>query len=78
MIKNRCKINAIMVILVISILLVIIFNIAINKNYKIIIFRQFIKVKENIRPNKNDYCDNLYPIKLFSLSRKRTNNNLSK
>jgi hypothetical protein len=53
--------------LIVSILLVIIFNIAINKNYKIFILKQFIKVKENIRPNNNDYCDILDPIKLFSL-----------
>ena len=51
----------------VSILLVILFNILINKNYKIFILKQFIKVKENIRPDNNDYCDNLDPIKLFSL-----------
>ena len=52
---------------IIFILFFIIFNIAINKNYKIFILKQFIKVKENIRPNNNDYCDNIDPIKLFNL-----------
>lgn len=53
--------------LIIFILLVIIFIISINKNYKIFILKQFIKVKENIRPDNNDSCDNLDPIKLFNL-----------
>ena len=39
--------------------------IILNKNYKIFILKKFIKVKENIRPNNNEYCDNLDPIKLF-------------
>jgi hypothetical protein len=33
----------------------------------ILILKLFIKVKENIRPNNNDYCDSLDPIKLFNL-----------
>ena len=53
--------------LIIFILLTKIFNIAINKKYKIFILKQIIKVKDNIRPNNNDYCDNIDPIKLFNL-----------
>ena len=41
--------------------------IILNKNYKIFLLKKFIKVKENIRPNYNEYCDNLDPIKLFKL-----------
>lgn len=47
-------------------ILFIIFLINLNKNYKIKILKIFIKVK-NIRPNNNNYCDNLDPIKLFNL-----------
>ena len=41
--------------------------IALIKNYKINILKIFIKIKKNIRPNNNTYCDNLDPIKIFSL-----------
>ena len=37
------------------------------ENYKIKILKKFIKIKKNIRPNKNDYCDNLDPIKIFNI-----------
>jgi len=45
----------------------IIFIIILFKNYKKRKLKKFIKVKENVRPNNNDYCDNLDPIKLFNL-----------
>ena len=45
-------------------LLLIIFLI---ENYKIKILKKFIKIKKNIRPKKNDYCDNLDPIKIFNI-----------
>ena len=47
-------------------LLFIFLLINLNKNWKINILKKFIKVK-NIRPNNNNYCDNLDPIKLFNL-----------
>ena len=37
------------------------------ENYKINKLKIFIKIKENIRPNKNNFCNNLDPIKIFSL-----------
>jgi len=37
-----------------------------NPNNKINMLKKFIKAKENIRPNNNDYCDNIDPIKLLS------------
>jgi hypothetical protein len=38
-----------------------------SPNNKINILKNFVKVNENIRPNNNDYCDNIDPIKLFSV-----------
>jgi hypothetical protein len=52
-------------ILLLSLFIIYIFTL--NKNYKIIRLNNFIKVKENKRPNNNDFCDNLDPIRLFKL-----------
>jgi hypothetical protein len=40
---------------------------SLNKKYKIKRLNNYIKVKENKRPNNNDFCDNLDPIRLFKL-----------
>ena len=42
-----------------------------SPNNKINMLKKFIKVNEHIRPNKNDYCDNIDPIKLFSVRLKK-------
>ena len=47
--------------------LMILLFIFLIENYKIKVLKMFIKIKEKIRPKKNDYCDNLDPIKIFNL-----------
>ena len=48
-----------------SIKLIFLLLIVLIENYKINILKIFIKI--NIRPNKNAYCNNLDPIKIFSI-----------
>ena len=50
-----------------SLKLMILLFIFLIGNYKIKILKKFIKIKGKIRPKKNDYCDNLDPIKIFNL-----------
>jgi len=57
-----------------SIKVILLLYIFIIEKYKIYIKKKFLKIKENTRPNKNDYCDNLDPIKIFSLRLKNKPN----
>ena len=52
--------------LIVFFLLFIFLFIALSKNYKINILKQFTSIK-NIRPNDNKNCDYLDPIQLFNL-----------
>lgn len=44
-----------------------VFIINLKKKNKIYILKNYLKIKKSIRPNNNNYCDNLDPIRLFKL-----------